>query len=117
MSGKDPGNPTGNEGLILEFDTALFSARAIKNAAYDFSRRAEAHIEMASENRVLIFLTPKPHGAGPADSLATDFKRHVLDHQVRLEINQEFKTIREMIVAQAFEPCENLSEVAAKLRL
>ena len=36
---------------------------------------------------------------------------NLLDHQVRLEVSQEFKIIREMIVAQAFEPCDNLKDI------
>ncbi len=43
--------------------------------------------------------------------MSSDFIRHALDHQIRLDVGKDYKLIREMIVAQAFEPVDNLEEV------
>src|SRR3990167_2096412 len=92
--------------LALEFDSNVYSLKAIKNASYDFTNKCGIQIETQSSDKVLVYLTPKLNEPECIDLLAVDFKNHVLDHQIRIEVSNDFKLIREMIVAQAFEPCD-----------
>lgn len=99
----------------VELDSHIYSIQAIKNAAYDYSGRAWITIEEIQDTHaVLVSLKLKPT-QHENESIEADFKNHVLDHQVRIDVGMEFKIIREMIVAQAFEPCGNLDEVVEKL--
>lgn len=106
--------PYNEKELSIELDGNIYSIQAAKNAAYDYTGRAWIHLETKENNVIVISIKPK----NPEDSFSTlksDFMNHVLDHQVRIDVGREFKTIREMIVAQAFEPCENLDEITEHL--
>ena len=94
----------------LEFDCRVYELQAIKNAAYDFSSRAVAKIR-AGEQATLVEIVPLETEADAVDALVVDFSQSVLDHQVRLDTARDYKAIREMIVAQAFAPCDNLEEL------
>ena len=100
--------------ISIELDGNIYSIQAAKNAAYDYTARAWFHLETKENNVIAISIKPKY----PEDSFSTlksDFMNHVLDHQIRIDLGKEFKAIREMIVAQAFEPCENLDEITELL--
>jgi len=99
--------------LNIKFDSDVYSLQAIKNAAYDYSGNVWISIKI-SNKKVLVSVKPK-ESSFIADSFRFDFINHVLDHQVRIDTGKEFKVIREMIVAQAFEPCENLNLITEKL--
>ena len=103
-----------NDELSIVLDGNIYSIKAVKNAAYDFTDRAWIRLETQKNNVLSISIKPK----NPDSSLRFlkyDFINHALDHQIRIDVGKEFKTIREMIVAQAFEPCENLDEVTEHL--
>ncbi len=97
--------------LTYDFDLAIYSLAAIKRAAYDLSGKFDTRISLLPENWARIeLLIPETSSFAPAD-LLSEFSRSILDHQVRLEAQEDYRVIREMIVAQAFEPCENIGEV------
>lgn len=102
--------------LILEFDSNIYSIKAIKNAAYDYLDKATFQIKANTPDKITVSINPRPKDYNLSDSLMADFKNHVLDHQVRIEVGEDFKNIREMIVAQAFEPCDNLQELVEALK-
>jgi His-Xaa-Ser system protein HxsD len=95
--------------FTIKFDPAVYSLQAIKNAAYDFTSKAFIEIETAHNGFITANIRAKSEQA--SDSIADEFKNQVLDHQIRIDTNKEYKTIREMIVAQAFEPCDNLIDI------
>lgn len=94
----------------LEFDRRVYDLQAVKNAAYDFSSQAIAKIG-TGEEVIFVEIVPKGTSSDTFDALVFDFTQSVLDHQVRLETARDYKAIREMIVAQAFAPCDNLEEL------
>lgn len=98
-------------GLRMEFDPSVYCLKAIKNAAFDSRNKAGFHIETGPSGKILVWITFKVKEPDSIKSLELDFKNDVLDHQIRIEVGDEFKLIREMIVAQAFEPCDNLEEI------
>jgi His-Xaa-Ser system protein HxsD len=98
--------------VSVDFDVAIYSMDAVKNASYDFTDKANIFIEMVSGNRLRVTLEPKKDmNSSERDSMSEDFIRLALDHQVRIDVAKEYKLIREMIVAQAFEPVDNLEQV------
>lgn len=106
--------PPFNEDLSIVLDCNFYSIQAVKNAAYDFTDRVWIHLETKENNDLSISIKPK-NPESSTHLLKFDFINHVLDHQIRIDVGKKFKTIREMIVAQAFEPCENLDEITEHL--
>lgn len=98
--------------IQIEFDSNVYSLQAVKNAAYDYNAKAWFHIRLNEKGKIIVSVTPKSE---ISETLQSDFINHVLDHQVRIDVSGEFKIIREMIVAQAFEPCDNLKEIVETL--
>lgn len=95
----------------IQFDSSVYSLKAVKNAAFDCSDKASFQIETVPSGKILVSIAPKLKDSEFIESFEMDFKSHVLDHQIRIEVSDEFKLIREIIVAQAFEPCDNLEEI------
>ena len=101
------------KGLVVEFDDTIYSEQAVKKACYDYSNEFVFSI-YKEQRKIVVKLQPLASYAEDSDKL-NRFINHVLDHQVRVDTAKEFKTIREMIVAQAFEPCENIDEVVSQI--
>ncbi len=96
--------------VVVEISPLVYSLQAIKNTGYDFSGEAWIDIRLGETN-INVVMRPKENSAIDITELKQKFLNSLLDHQVRIDTAKEFKTIREMIVAQAFEPCDNLDEV------
>ena len=99
--------------IKFEFDIEIYSKQAVKNACYDYSGNCFFSIEQTDSRIVVKLKAQKELLPGQID--LNKFVNHVLDHQVRIDTEKEFKTIREMIVAQAFQPCENINEVVTQI--
>lgn len=95
------------ETLIL--DQKLFSDIAIKRAAYDLSDVATFDFKRDNDGNFLVEVAPN-EGIEPVD-LLRKFRVYVLDQQIRIEINNECRGLREVILAQAFSPCDNLEDL------
>lgn len=94
-----------------DFDIRVISLAAIRRAAFDIAGECETQIQMLSEHKARVEFTSTKESGHATEVLLAEFSSKVLDHQVRLEVFEDFRVIREMIVAQAFEPCENIGEV------
>lgn len=89
----------------LRINPKIYSLSAVKKAAYDFTDRAFIEITLASDNTISLAITLKE--ISNPDTIQ-EFLNHVLDHQVRVDLEEEFGSLREIIVAQAFTPGDNL---------
>lgn len=107
----DSANP-----LVLNLDTSIYSLPAIMNAAYDYGEKATIKVEKLSEERILVSLVPKSGHYSSSATLADEFKNLLIDHQVRVMVSRDYQVIREIIVAQAFQPCENLKDIIELLK-
>lgn len=105
------GNSMGKK-LLMEFDSQVYSIDALKRTCCEFNdnmliniitnrKRYIVAIENVSENNI-------------AD-VEKSFKCSLLDNQIRIDTEKQFKTTRELILAQAFAPCENLDEIVNNL--
>lgn len=90
----------------LQLDKNFFHPQAIKHAAYDFGDIASIVLRGEENNQFLVEIS-----GDPIDDLERKFRNSVLDHQLRIEVNREFKTVRELIIAQAFSPVDNLEDL------
>jgi His-Xaa-Ser system protein HxsD len=99
------------EELILELDSSVYCLDAVRSATYDFGGKASIKIAQLAPEKIRIKFIPHQSLTSSVETLVSEFYDLLLDHQVRITINKDFKTIREIIVAQAFQPCENLQEI------
>src|SRR5437868_6622022 len=87
--------------LDLEFDLGVYRLSAIKKAAYKFAGVCHVSIENISPERARVRLTAK-RVMDNVTHLAGEFQNEVLDQDLRETISAETRTIRELLLAQAF---------------
>jgi His-Xaa-Ser system protein HxsD len=88
--------------LDVDFDGRVFSLDSVKKAAYRFIDKFSVDIKL-SENQILCSLkfsqNISPEGAA---FLLDDFKREVLDQDLRATIASETEGVRNLVLAHAF---------------
>lgn len=87
------------QALVVDFAASVHSIDAIKRAAYVFMARATVIIEPA-ETDIRCILEPtsgEDHGV-----LIRDFRREVLDQDLRVRIEAETEPLRNVILGLAF---------------
>lgn len=90
----------------IEFDLFAYSMEAIRRACHEVSDSVSLEITGLGDHRAVVSVADGsiPHG----------FRAAVLDHQVRIDTEAQFRTVRELILAQAFAPCDNLAEIVER---
>jgi len=95
----------------VTLDLAIYSLEGIKRAAYWLTGRAYVYVEPADgQATVLVRLAPIDPSSDLA-ALAGEFVNRVLDEDLRRQVFEETRPIRELIVAQAFAEAD-LPEVS-----
>jgi His-Xaa-Ser system protein HxsD len=88
--------------LDINFDDRVFSLDSVKKAAYRFIDKFSIDIKLA-ENQISCTLTfsqnISPEGAS---FLLEDFKKEVLDQDLRATIASETEGVRNLVLAHAF---------------
>ena len=90
----------GTRSFDLVLSRTVYSAEAIKRAAYVFMDRAVIQITV-SENSYTCSLSPTTDDSDH-DQLYNEFLREVLDQDLRISIASETEPIRNLILALAF---------------
>ncbi len=95
-----------NKEIALEVDSRIYSKRVVMESAVKFMDKCYIRIE-AQPNHIwrLIFNKKEPQDKFPSN-LVNTFQNELLERQLRFELEESFKEIREMIVRQAFWPFE-----------
>ncbi len=83
----------------VAFAVGVHSLEAVKRAAYAFMARATISIE-PSESELCCTLDPET--GEDIDRLLRDFRREVLDQDLRIEIEAKTEPLRNMILGLAF---------------
>lgn len=85
----------------LELDTAVYSLEAVQKAAYRFIDRLTVVIRQRSG--LLVCEVALVEGIGtPLEVVLADFKREMLDQQLRVQIKKETESVRNLILSYAF---------------
>jgi His-Xaa-Ser system protein HxsD len=87
--------------------TENYSSSAIHRAMYDLADEGEFRFDFHN-NKPVIELIPLSLSL---ESFIVKFLKTVLDHQLRIDAETQFSTIREIIVAQALQPRQDLQKV------
>lgn len=89
--------------MEIKIDLVFFRKEAIRQALY--LRENDFHIDISHHEGIAkIKLDPK--GDVDLSNLEQEIKNDILDYQVRLDVEERFKPIREEIVKKAFSPIE-----------
>lgn len=87
--------------LNIELNLHIYSLDAIKRALYFVDPCAI--IDNLTDNKVLITVKK--------DIKEDDLRQQLLDAQLQIDMEKEFKSIRNMLVAQALEPYQNIDDL------
>jgi His-Xaa-Ser system protein HxsD len=88
--------------IAVSFDSHVFSLIAVKKAAYKYIDSFSADISLKNDEvRCLLKLTPPGSDEGCA-RLVDDFKKEVLDQDLRETLKVETEPVRNLILAHAF---------------
>jgi len=86
----------------VTFDSAVFSVDVVKMACYRFLDRFTSDIELR-EDKIVCHLDFNDKLTGPSpDAQVENFKKEVLDQDLRLKLKAETEPIRNLILAHAF---------------
>ncbi|WP_092316079.1 His-Xaa-Ser system protein HxsD [Cupriavidus alkaliphilus] len=85
----------------LELDAAVYSLEAVQKAAYRFIDRLTILISQG-QGIVICELDLVVGTQMPIGDVLADFKRELLDQQLRLQIKRETEPARNLILAYAF---------------
>lgn len=87
---------------VVSIDLAAFSLDAVKRAAYRFTDRLAANIQVDGDTAscTLTFDAQQPDEV--VDRTISDFQKELLDQDLRARIREETKESRNLILAYAF---------------
>jgi His-Xaa-Ser system protein HxsD len=85
---------------VVRFATGVFDVDCIKRAAYQLSDRLLVEIEPSSDEIVCTLRTVV--GKTSTDEIENEFRRAVLDHDLRATIAKETERVRNLVLAIAF---------------
>uniref|UniRef100_UPI003F49B0DD His-Xaa-Ser system protein HxsD n=1 Tax=Cupriavidus yeoncheonensis TaxID=1462994 RepID=UPI003F49B0DD len=85
----------------LELDSASYSVEAVQKAAYRFIDRLTVLISQGT-GRVVCEIELVKGLEAPFEDVLANFKRELLDQQLRLQIKRETEPARNLILAYAF---------------
>lgn len=89
----------------------IYSIESIRRTMHDLKNK-EFKIDLQSNNN-----TVKVTVKGEKINYATinKIKEQFLENQIRIDLENEFGVLRNIIVAQAFEPCTDLKKILSLL--
>jgi len=105
---------TADNFYFIELLKDYYEREAVFRAANEFTDKFTFYIEPTDELHVGVFFKPNNEHT---DKLLDDFIRlfcnRALDYQVRLDLEKQYRTIRNLIVKHAFSPL-SLDELHSK---
>lgn len=87
--------------IDVTFDSAVFSVDAVKMACYRFLDRFTSDIQLC-EGQIVCHLSFDDKLISAPDAHVDNFKKEVLDQDLRLKLKAETEPIRNLILAHAF---------------
>jgi len=100
VAGARGSNSRASEAVFaVEFASSVYSIDAVKRAAYAFMARATVLIEPLES---AIRCTLQPAGTDEIEILVRDFRREVLDQDLRIDIEAKTEGLRNLVLGLAF---------------
>jgi His-Xaa-Ser system protein HxsD len=95
----------GSRRANITVNTAVYSLDAIHAASYPFISGYHVLITPDADSSVIVVFEAKGEGSDITTDLK-EFATSLIDHQVRLRLDQANGKIRDLIVAHAFSPLD-----------
>jgi His-Xaa-Ser system protein HxsD len=86
----------------LELDSHVYGLEAVQKASYRFIDRLTVLISERESGTIVCEIDPVGGGTIAFDVVLSDFKRELLDQQLRSKIKVETESVRNLILAYAF---------------
>lgn len=95
-------NVLGNK-LICEIDSQLYPEEVLFKCLYWYTKKYNFEVNKICGNRFQVCFTLNgPEGQHEPADFYNEFMSELVDFKVRAMVNEETKTIRELIIAKAF---------------
>ncbi len=94
--------------LSIDFDSEIFSIKAVESTIYDLDSSADISITGYNKRMIRVVILSFDDNKF---SIEMEMRKAVLDHQIRIDIEKESGPLRKLILAQAFFPCENIEQL------
>lgn len=96
--------------LRLALPIDVYGLEAIFRSCYWLTDRCYVYLAPPQDDIIEVTLVSKEGDTDLTDQLTWDFLNDLLDKRLQVEVNRETKTIREIIVAQAFAETELIDD-------
>jgi His-Xaa-Ser system protein HxsD len=107
---KDPVIHLDDGKFLVELKKMYYQKEAVFAAAYKFTGVCTILIEPTDENSVGVFFKKKRDKSFDIEKIANEFCNEVLDQQLRLDLEERYGNLREIIYKKAFLPLEYTPE-------
>ena len=94
----------------ITISTSVYSLETIHAATYKYTGSYRVVITPNTDDSVTVIFEAKEKGRDISEDLK-DFANSLIDHQVRLQLDQTNGKIRDLIVAHAFSPLDLKKEI------
>jgi His-Xaa-Ser system protein HxsD len=88
--------------VVVNFDSRVFSLTAIKKASYRFIDKFTNDIVLTGSEITCVLNFSPSYSAAASKFIVEDFKKEVLDQDLRITISSETENVRNLILAHAF---------------
>jgi His-Xaa-Ser system protein HxsD len=94
----------------LTLDRSVYSLDAVKKAAYHFSDRFAVDISLAPDQIVCDLTYAQSLGESERAASVAEFRKELLDQDLRESIGRETEAVRNAVLAVAFSPVSSRGE-------
>ena len=98
--------------IIINLNSEIYSLDAIKRASYEYTDRCYILISQDNYGQISLSVTLKE--TAPNNTIQ-ELMNAILDHQIRIDLEQEFGSLRAILVAQALSPTEDIKVIIEDL--
>ncbi len=96
--------------LRIALSEDLYGVDAIFRTCYWLTDRGYVYVARSDDRHVEVTLLAKAGNGQETNQLAWEFLNELIDQRQRVAINQETRTVRELIVAQAFADADLIDD-------
>jgi His-Xaa-Ser system protein HxsD len=93
--------------ILLRVNKTIYCQEAILAAAYKFSDNYYVHVDSLDSDYYGVYFAAKQHPDTDLISHIKNFGNELIDQQLRYNLDQSNKSIKELIIKKAFFPFES----------
>lgn len=102
-------NASNSANVVL--DSRVYPLEAVQRALLELSEEVPGPVVVTDKDKIEVGFGPSQLGEASLHNLECRFLHLVNEQALRCRLENEARVLRDIIVAQAFAPCENLGEV------